>query len=113
DPRPGVERLRALVEGFDRLLSGRPTFEDLQAMFRPIRLQARPLNALFLNRVLPVEVRTGWRAIQEGIDRLSDRFGFPRVIVLTPASPAAAPSSERIARIDSAVSEIDAFLVEI
>jgi hypothetical protein len=114
DARPGVEQLRALADGFDRLLSSRPTVDDLRAAFRPIRLQALPLNALFLNKPFPAEVRNRWRAIQDGIDRLSERFGFARVIDLTPTSPAPRPSSpEAIARVDSAVAEIDTFLAEI
>jgi hypothetical protein len=113
DARPGVEQLRALADGFDRLLSSRPTIDDLRAAFRPIRLQALPLNALFLNKPFPAEVRNRWRAIQDGINRLSERFGFPRVIDLTPASPVSRPSSpEALARVDSAVAEIDAFLAE-
>jgi hypothetical protein len=112
--RPGVERLRALADGFERLLSGRPSFEDLQTAFRPVRLQALPVNAFVLSRAVPVEVRTRWRAIQDGIDRLSTRFGFPRVIVLATASPTPRPPTpEAIARIDSAVAEIDAFLAEV
>jgi hypothetical protein len=114
DLRPGVEQLRALANGFERLLTGRPSLDDLQAAFRPVRLQALPVNAFVLSRAVPVEVRTRWRAIQDGIDRLSERFGFPRVIVLTTASPTPRPPSpEAIARIDSAVAEIEAFLAEI
>ncbi len=114
DLRPGVEQLRALADGFERLLSGRPSFDDLQTAFRPVRLQALPVNALVRGRAVPVDVRTRWRAIQDGIDRLSERFGFPRVIELTTVSPTPRPRSpEAIARIDSAVAEIDAFLAEI
>jgi hypothetical protein len=110
----GVGHLLALAQGFDRLLSGRPTFEDIRDVFRPVRLQAMQVNALVLNRVPPVEVRTRWREIQDRIDRLSSRFGFPRLIVLRSSSPTAqSPPRDAIPEIDRAVSEIDAFLAEI
>lgn len=105
--------LLALVLGLDRFLAGSPRFEDVRLTYEPLRFRASQFNTAMLRGAPPVQARSRWREIHEGLNRLSEQFGFTRLISLAPESrPVSLPSREVITRVDESVAEFDAMLSE-
>jgi hypothetical protein len=84
-----VGELADVVRQFDGIVAGAPSPEGLRTGFRPVRLRAGEIDALVRGGPAPEATRARWAAIRGEVDRLSARFGFPREIILRPATSAA------------------------
>ena len=102
-----------LVMGFDRMLSTEPSTQDLVATLRPVRSRVWSVEARVMRIPGTPELARRWQQVRQRFDALSDDFGLPRVISLSPtARPAQSVDRNLVAQVDRAVAALDEFLAQ-
>lgn len=77
-----LEDLLVQVQGFEHMLSLRPSNVDLEISLHALRRRFWRVEATVVRPVRPAELWSGWRTLRERMNAISDDFGMPRVIVL-------------------------------
>jgi hypothetical protein len=94
-----LEGLLVQVQGFEHVLSLRPSTVDLEMSLHALRRQFWRVEATIVRPGRPAELWSGWRTLRERMNAISDVFGMPHVIVLGNSGlPVAQPTSVMLTR---------------
>jgi len=94
-----LEGLLVQVQGFEHMLSLRPSTVDLEMSLHALRRQFWRVEATIVRPDRRADLWSGWRTLRERMNAISDDFGMPRVIVLGNSGlPVAQPTSVMLTR---------------
>ena len=109
-----VEDLYSLIDllkGLDRTTSSNPSNKDLEDSLRVVRRRVWNIEARIVSIGGLPALRSRWRYVRQRIDAVSDQFGLPRVISLSPTvEQVVGVDRKRIAQIDQSLVALDEFL---
>jgi hypothetical protein len=106
-----VRDLLDLVRGFDRMLAVQASDRDIRESFRLALRLLRRLDSEIVRRNWPAPLRLQWRDVRARMNAISDEFGLPRMITVTPsARPARRVDRQLVAQIDRTVIALDEVL---